>query len=82
MVCGLLSRVLVATCCGVCCGFPRSASRELWRRREARMDLAGAVDNARRMARALRSTSGRCDAGRQVVRGAAGNVGWKGLTES
>ena len=79
MMCGLLPRMISATCCDVCCAFRRSTLRELRRRREVRMDLAAAADNARRMARALRSTSSRCGKGRRETRGAAGNLGWKGL---
>ena len=79
MLSGLVSRTGLAPFAAPCCRFARCSTRWLTRWRDVRKDRAGAADNARRTARALRWSSGRCGASRQVARGAAGNLGSKGL---
>jgi len=78
MLSGLVSRTGRSPFAAPCCRFARCSTRWLTRWRDVRKDRAGAADNARRTARALRWSSGRCGASRQVARGAAGNVGSKG----
>ena len=82
MLSGLTSRTGRSPFAAPCCRFARCSTRWLTRWRDVRKDRAGAADNARRTARALRWSSGRCGASRQVARGAAGNVGSKGLNQT
>ena len=67
MLSGLVSRTGLAPFAAPCCRFARCSTRWLTRWRDVRKDRAGAADNARRTARALRWSSGRCGASRQVL---------------